>query len=362
MEHWVLNTPSLQYSGSAIFHGVGVSEARLNTRWFHDSVRLRLLKSCPGLPINNETKIPASQSMMQEIEDYFKQVTHLPPATRVLPQLLMLLSQPDIDISQVVELVRYDPALTANVLQICNSAYLGAARPAADLEEAVARLGFDNVYRMVATITAGRSIMALEKNGVVEQGELWKHLVTTAVAAQLMAADRAADEGVVFTAALLHDIGKIVLAQALGNIYANVLQVAHLNQASLLETEKKLLGVHHAEIGGRLLAGWQFPPNLVAAVSFHHQPAAANPHHGLAAYVYLGNLIAHFLGHGYGQQPFAFTGRSESLAALDFLEGDLPRYAMQTQENFKKVEALLKIDFKPPARSATQAAPCRSAT
>lgn len=280
---------------------------------------------------------------MRELDEYIDKVKSLPPAPRVLPQLLKLLGQPDIDNSKVVELITYDPSLTAMVLQVCNSAYLGAATPAADLEEAVMRLGFDKVYQIVAAGSIGRTIAPAQKGYGIGEVELWKHSVTAAVAGELMAKDNGDDQSIVFTAALLHDIGKIILAQALGQVYSKLIEDAEANQYSLLETEKRLLGVHHAEIGGRLLDRWKFPPNMVAAVCFHHQPGAAVPYEKLASYVYLGNMIAHFLGHGYGHQAFALRGRAESLNILGLSPEVLPSYMIQTVQSFQSVQALLKI-------------------
>ena len=120
----------------------------------------------------------------------------------------------------------------------------------------------------------------------------------------------------------------------------NDVEETEQNQYSLLETEKKLLGVQHAEIGGRLLARWKFPANLVSAVWFHHQPDGAKGHEKLASFVYLGNMVAHFLGCGFGHQAFALRGRSEALEILQLTPDDLARYMIKTLEKFDEVQRL----------------------
>ena len=100
------------------------------------------------------------------------------------------------------------------------------------------------------------------------------------------------------------------------------------------------MGVQHAEIGGRLLARWKFPANLVSAVWFHHQPSAAKPFEKLASFVYLGNMIAHFLGFGFGHQAFALRGRADALEILEFTSDDLARYMIKTLEKFAEVQKL----------------------
>jgi putative nucleotidyltransferase with HDIG domain len=158
-----------------------------------------------------------------------------------------------------------------------------------------------------------------------------------------MAGDQGDDENIVFTAALLHDIGKIVLSEALEQVYGKLVEETQDEQHSLLEAEKNLLGVHHAEIGGRLLSRWKFPPSLVSAVWFHHNPAGAKPHDRLASYVYLGNMVAYFIGHGYGHQAFALRGRAEALEILGLASESLPKYMIRTLESYDAVQALFKI-------------------
>ena len=279
---------------------------------------------------------------MQELDDYINRVQHLPPAPKILPQLLALLSRDNIDASQVVDLMMYDPALTAAALQLCNSAYFAAA-PASDLSEAVARLGFQRIYQLVAAVSGARLLSSAQKGYGIDEGELWKHSVASAVAAQLIAEKLGDDHNLVYTCALLHDLGKIVLATGLEKIYGKIIEDVEKNQQSLLEAEKKLLGVQHAEIGGRLLARWKFPANIVSAVCFHHDPAAAGEHQRLASYVYVSNLIAHFLGYGFGHHAFAMRGRAEALQILGLRGEHLAELMITTYENFEVIHSLLNF-------------------
>ncbi len=280
---------------------------------------------------------------MQVIDDYINNVRFLPAAPRVVPELMKLLNQTDVDSSKVVKLISFDPALTANVLRICNSAYFGAASPTSDLQEAVTRLGFQQVYQLVAAATGARMLGAAQPGYGLNQGELWKHSVAVAVTAQLMAKKLGDDDNLVFTAALLHDIGKIILAQALESIYPKLVKETEMNQQSLLESEKKLLGVQHAEVGARLLERWKFPPNIVSAVWFHHTPKGAGKHQRLAAYIYMGDMIAHFMGHGYGHLPFALRGRSDALTILGLTSESIPEFLMEAFDQMHTVEALFSI-------------------
>ena len=281
--------------------------------------------------------------MISKLDEYINRVQHFPPAPQILAQLLLLLGKPDIDSGRMVDLIAYDPGLTAKLLQVSNSAAFAGSNPVADLQEAVTRIGFRRICQIVAAFSGSRALSMGKKGDDAEGAELWKHSVVTAVAAELIARDCGVDESLAFTAALLHDIGKAVLAEGLGQQYSQVVEEAAEQQQSLLEAEKKVLGVQHAEIGGRLLARWKFPASLVAGVWFHHHPATAEPHHKLASCVYLGNLIAYVIGDGNGRNPLALRARSLALDILGVEGNALPGYMAQTYENYATVDAFIRM-------------------
>ncbi len=280
---------------------------------------------------------------MQAVDNYIKNVRYLPPAPRVVPDLMKLLHQENVDSSRVVRMISLDPSLTANVLRLCNSAYFAAAEPTSDLQEAVTRLGFRQVYQLVTAATGAKLLTAPSKGYGMDPGELWKHSVAAAVAAQIIAKKLGDDINIVFTAALLHDLGKVILAQAAEDTYDKIFREAELNQLSIIECETKLLGVNHAEVGGRLLERWKFPDDVRLAVTHHHNPRAAAPHERLASYVYLGNMIAYFMGHGFGHIAFAMRGREEALSILGLAPESIPQYMMETFEQMHVIDALFSL-------------------
>lgn len=280
---------------------------------------------------------------MTKLDEYLNGLRNLPPAPRVIPELLALLREEDVDSARVVAVIGYDPGLTASVLQLCNSAYFGLATPAGDLSEAVTRLGFNPIFRMVVSVVGARTLGPEQKGYGIGKGELWKHCVASAVAAQLVARKVGESESLVYTAALLHDIGKIALSAGLERMYAKVIDETERNRLTLIDTEKALLGIQHAETGARLLSRWHFPEALVEAVCHHHTPAAAGPHRRLAAMVYLGNMLSHFMGYGCGDLPFAMQGRAEVLEILDLKPDALPHFMIETFEKIAMIDTLFRV-------------------
>ncbi|MCC6233723.1 MAG: HDOD domain-containing protein [Verrucomicrobiales bacterium] len=277
---------------------------------------------------------------MRHLDDYLDKVSNLPPAPRVLTELLTLLGRDDVDSEKIVSIIALDPGLTASVLQLANSALLAAARPAEELSEAVARLGFNQVFQLVAALVGGSGMAPPQPGYGIDSGELWRHSVTVAVAAQLVAEEVGDAPAIVYTAALLHDIGKIVLSETLVQSYAALVADTEQQQLPLIEAERRVLGTDHAEIGGRLLTRWKMPAGVVAAVTYHHAPQEAGTHARLAAHVYVGNMLAHMMGYGCGHVPFAIHGRSEAMRILGLGEESLPKFMIATFEKLGFVEAL----------------------
>jgi putative nucleotidyltransferase with HDIG domain len=277
---------------------------------------------------------------MERIDEFIRKAKTLPPAPKVLPELMSLLQQSDVDNDKVVRLVTFDPALTMKILQVCNSAAFAGSDSVADLNEAVMRIGFGEVFRILAAILSEQALSGTQAGYGLEQGELWDHSAITAIAAQTIARDRGLDQNLAFTAGLLHDIGKIVLATALEGAYSKLVEETEAKGHSLLEAEKLVLGADHAEVGGRLLEQWKFPAPLVASVTWHHDPIKANTHQPMAACVYLANLIAGFTGHSYGYQAFAVKGRDEVMDILGLKADAVPLLMIKTLDEAKRANIL----------------------
>ena len=277
---------------------------------------------------------------MERIDEYIRKAKTLPPAPKILPQLMPLLKQTDVDSAKVVELISFDAGLTAKILTVCNSASQAGGQPVSNLHEALLRTGFAEVFRIVAKVVGEQTLGSAQTGYGLGKNELWEHSAVVAVAARIVATDRGLDPNVAFTAGLLHDVGKLVLTQALEGSYERLVEETEKNQQALVEAEKTVLGVDHAEVGGRLLSQWAFPKPLVDAVSWHHDPIKSTENAPLAACIYLANMIAAFTGHSFGHQAFAIRGRGEALQILGLQGDELPMYMIKTVDEFAKVSLL----------------------
>lgn len=276
-------------------------------------------------------------------EEYLQIAERLSPAPRILPRLLNVLSDPASDVTQVVELISFDPDLTSKLLRASNSAFVGLPEPARDVSEAVNLLGVDFIYQLAAA-ACGSSTFKSSTGGA--SAKLWEHSVTAALAAQLLGQDQQLEQGPVFTAALLHDIGKALLGEQWREDYWTLVEQTRHAPAELPGLERQAFQVSHGELGGRLLAHWKFPPAIAASVWHHHLPLTGMPFEQETACVTLANAVAEAITAGQTASPELFPlspGQEKALQVFEFTPKDLQGYLARTQENFEFVDGMCRI-------------------
>jgi len=280
---------------------------------------------------------------MDKIDEFLDQIENLPPAPKILAPLLVALTDIDADTGRVVDMIALDPALTAKVLQTCNSAYFGVSRPVDHVAEAVNRLGFQIVYCIVAMASGDPAFKAAQGTGI-DVSRQWRHAATTAFASQMIAKRIRADAGFLFTAGLLHDIGKLILAEAFRRDYIELQNDPKVVGTTLVELERASFGLDHAEVGARLLERWKFSPQFAAGVRFHHDPGAATGTDvtQFAACLSVADALAHSLGPD-GGEPASQADYQTTLETLGMVTTDVSRCREEVIENMQFVEALCRM-------------------
>ncbi len=199
---------------------------------------------------------------------------------------------------KVGELVARDAGMAAKILQLVNSPFFGLRMGLADPVQAVQDLGLETVRALVLTAHVFEQV-DLKTVARFQLSRVWRHSLAAAGCARVVAQlENAPPDGAgeAFTGALLHDIGKLVLARSLPDDYADVLSEADADQVPTWMAERDMLGTTHAEIGAYLLSLWGLPEAIVEAVAWHHQPSG-NPAaaFGPLVVVHVADVIEHRL-------------------------------------------------------------------
>jgi putative nucleotidyltransferase with HDIG domain len=183
--------------------------------------------------------------------------------------------------------------LTALVLKMSNSASLGYSRTCSTLNEAIMQIGLMRLKSILMTSSA-TSMMGSRLMGYrLGAGELWQHSLTVGVASEWLAqALGYPNPEQAYVAGLLHDIGKLLLDQAVLSNYDKIADFVQKYQMPLWQVEEKLIGIDHARVGGLIAEHWSFPVILVDAIRFHHVPSFARVNQRLPAIVNLANSFS----------------------------------------------------------------------
>ena len=198
-------------------------------------------------------------------------ITGLPTIPVILFEVNKMLQDDECSVKKLSDLIESDQALTARILRLVNSAFYGFRSEIVDISRALIVLGFNTVRNAIVTVS---TIDAFRPSGDFEGFEikdLWKHSVAVAITSkQLAEKGRVISSDDAFVAGLLHDIGKIIIAQFFRDHFYKILQSMQEEKISFIEAEMKLSSVHHGHIGGYLAEKWQFPRRLADAIRFHH--------------------------------------------------------------------------------------------
>jgi HD-like signal output (HDOD) protein len=219
-------------------------------------------------------------------DDIVREVKHLPAAPKVLPRLKRLLRDGNSSMDEIVAFVRLDPGIAARLLQVANSAYFGKGVRCLTVDEAVNRVGYDQIYELVSYAVASQVLVRpLDVYGI-ESDELWRMSVACALAAEMLADRTRQDRSVAYTIGLLHCVGMVAIDEwALRN--APTLSLPGVGfPREAVESERAALGFTHAETGGALLTHWEFPPSMVEPVRWQYAPRASASHGRMASLLF----------------------------------------------------------------------------
>ena len=250
-------------------------------------------------------------------------------------RLASLVASDDYAAKDIVEVVSYDPALTATMLRAANSAASGVAKTVSTVHDAVVRLGGGTTLAL-ATGGAVRSGLKQHRDPTRDGFDMWRHAVTTAISSELVrSASPLYVPASAMTAALLHDVGKLVLAKVLSpHVLQLLAQVAEAEHLSPLEAEKAVLLTDHGALGAIAAEAWQLPEPIIEAVLVHHTPwEGSTP---MATVVCVADALAHA---STEEDPFAPPDET-TIGAIEALEIDPATYGDLVQGTMQRYEEL----------------------
>ncbi len=213
---------------------------------------------------------------MPSLQEFQRAVKAVRPLPEVAHRVLRIVQGEDWAIGELVAIVRTEPTLVARILRLCNSARSGLDVEISSIADAISMLGSRNLVQLVL-ITCSSGMFCGAKNSLyADPATLWHHSVACALACQLIAARTGqVSPANAFTAGILHDVGKIVIAQATDVAQVlDAIAASGQDHDSHVGFERRMFGIDHARAAGLVADSWQLPATLANAMRSHHDEKA----------------------------------------------------------------------------------------
>jgi putative nucleotidyltransferase with HDIG domain len=282
---------------------------------------------------------------MTNIEDIISAIDTLTPIPPVAAQIMALAEDENSSMSDISDLIVHDPSITASLLKICNSAFFGLARKVESVRDAITLLGLDQIVELVLLNSTAENFKDEPDGYGLGEGELWHHAVLSAHVAKMLAENHGAarKKHLIFTAALLKDIGKLIMGRYVAFSFEKINILVGSKGYSFNEAEKEVIGMNHEEIGALLGEKWRFGKKLVYIIRNHHMSEEACRDDAETALVYLADIVCMMIGFGTGVDGLAYRFYSDVLKRMNLNDNDLQKIIYDTGERRKKIQKLLDL-------------------
>lgn len=218
---------------------------------------------------STEEKRPTENDLPDNIR---MEVSSFPSMPQAAIKLRALLKEDDVPIIEIENILRQDPGLSTNVLRLANSAYFGVSSKVGSLKKAVMLLGIKRFEQIAISACMNKTMDKAVEGYGLSPGELWLHSIVVSTTAEALAKFlKISNTNDVFTPALLHDMGKLILGKFVKEESKQIESIVAKGE-SLVRAEHMVLGTDHAEIGALIIDKWSFPVDIVNAVRWHHDP------------------------------------------------------------------------------------------
>ncbi len=279
---------------------------------------------------------------MSQRDEIIAVIENIPAMPAAAAGVLSLAQSQDSSMTDIMDAIQRDPGLASDVLRLANSSYFAGPRSVGSLREAGVLFGTDRILQMVLTSSVSPVARKRLRGYDLPPGQLMGHLVTTAIAAEQLAKALAIIvPDYLYTAGLLHDIGKIVLGTFVEADVEAIIALASGEATSFEKAERQILGIDHPEAGALLLQTWNFPEDIVQAVRWHHDPDQLDGDKCVADLVHIADLLSVECGFGLGVDELNYERSTDATERLKIKRSVVDKTVCALLDEFAKVSQYL---------------------
>lgn len=271
-----------------------------------------------------------------------RDLRHLPCAPRVLPRLQRMLRHGHASLADVVAVIRLDPAIAGRVLQMGNSAYYNNGARCFSVDEAIHRVGHDQVFELVSCAVASRMMARPLETYGLEADCVWRMSVACALAAEMLAGRIGLDRETGYTAGLLHAVGMVAIDEWTQRYQPELRLGSKGLPQEASESERLCLGFTQADAGAALLADWEFPREICDPVRYQYTPRACVAHPKMAGVLHVAKWMRSAVCDPADDLPPLPGAAIQQMLALP--AGTLPALAGELEQRFQQMSSILDVE------------------
>lgn len=270
--------------------------------------------------------------MPVDVDEAIKDWVHSPP--HVYVKLKETLEDPRSSFKEFSSIIGGDPALSARLLKIVNSAFYGLESEVETISHALGIIGTEQLTQLVLATSVTKQFSGIPEN-LVSMDLFWRHSIACGVATKIIA-DWVGERNLenYYLAGMLHDIGSLVIYKKFPKEAEKIISQCKENKECLFDIERKVFGVSHAKVGGRLLKGWGLPMSLCESAYFHHRPQKAKEFPLATKIVHVADSIVDEMNLGSSGEAISNPAQQEILEELGFSELPIDKLGEKIKDQY----------------------------
>lgn len=231
-----------------------------------------------GAPVPPQTDSPSDEHApavlgVEDLNKILDSIQDIPTLPSIANKVIQAINDPQSNAKHIADIVKNDPALTARLLKVSNSAYYAGFSPCTSVQNAITRMGLMQIKRMVFSISI---LDAFDKYGAAGFNikDFWKHSIAVAYNTRTIGKiSRFRDNEELFTAGLLHDLGMLIIIKYMPEMFDAIMKKMEISpEISFYDCERSDFPISHCEIGSWLSVRWQMSREIQSVIFNHHNP------------------------------------------------------------------------------------------
>jgi putative nucleotidyltransferase with HDIG domain len=272
------------------------------------------------------------------LRSQIERIDTLPTIPSVLRKLLVVIENPKISLTEIGNFISNDPVLTSRVLKMVNSPIYGFPGRISSVQQALILLGLN----VVRGLLLGVSVFEVMQKSMVG---LWEHSLGCAVSARIIAKKKNIPEPEeVSISALLHDIGKVVMILRFKEEYDIVMKEAEAGDMLIIDAERQVFGITHADSGAWIAKKWNFPLSLIEVIEYHHKPNLTKCMPMNSAIVHLADILTRAVGFGFAGDNYVPSVNPAAWELLGLSDADLRAILDEMDRTLSEADSFLISD------------------